>query len=367
MSYLDFSERNKHTLAWYNEWVCFGAFVIFAFTYLFFYQNDVLAAGQHVLSGGQTHYNRTVGAVLITIVLCILQRCVYHFVRLSKRAHALTYFPSLLVLTVITDVSSNIDRGFSFGGWYVALPIIAVAYVLLVILLRQMEPFEPDNMSAGLLSRPSWINLLTMVAMFMLVGLFSNADATFHYRMRVEKLLLEGEYRKALKVGRGAEVTDASLTMLRAYALAHERQLGNHFFDYPLPDGSFSLLPDSIGSRTVIMPDSLISLYARKVGVRTDYKLLQLLIDRKLREFLAAVVFAYPDSLLPRHFEEALVMYRDVAGKDSLEGDESAVESAYHDFCLKEKSLPKATVANAMRRAYGHTYWYYYKYGRKQD
>ena len=367
MPYLDFSERDKHAGSWYNEWVCLVAFVVFTFIYLFFYQNDVLAAGQHVLSGGQTHYSRGVGAVLITLVLGILQRCVYHLTRLRKRAHALTYLPSLLVLTLITDVSSNIDLGFSFGGWLIALPLIIVAYVPLVIVLRQMEPFEPDNGQWGLFARSTWINLLTMVVMFVLVGLFSNHDATFHYRMRMEKLLLDEDYRAALKVGRKSEVTDNSLTMLRAYALAHEGQLGNRFFEYPVTEATASLLPEGKVARTVIMPDSLITLFARKVGVRADYKLTQLLIDRKLKVFAAAVVVAYPDSLMPKHYAEALTMYNTMATKDSIEGDETEMELRYLDFCQKRKSLPKATVANAMRRAYGRTYWYYYHYGWKKD
>ena len=367
MPYLDFSERDKHAGSWYNEWVCLVAFIVFTFTYLFFYQADVLAAGQHVLSGGKTHYSRGVGSVLITLVLCILQRCVFHLTRLRKRAHALTYLPSLLVLTFITDVSSHIDLGFSYGGWLIALPLIIVAYVPLVIVLRQMEPFEPDNARGGTFSRSSWINLLNMVVMFMLVGLFSNHDASFHYRMRMEKLLLDEEYRDALKVGRKSEVTDNSLTMLRAYALAHEGLLGSRFFEYPVTKATGSLLPDGKVARTVIMPDSLVTLFTRKVGVRAEYKLTQLLLDRKLKEFAAAVVVAFPDSLMPKHYAEALTMYNAMARKDSIVGDETEMELRYLDFCRKEKSLPKATVANAMRRAYGRTYWYYYKYGWKED
>ena len=206
-----------------------------------------------------------------------------------------------------------------------------------------------------------------MVVMFVLVGLFSNHDATFHYRMRMEKLLLDEDYRAALKVGRKSEVTDNSLTMLRAYALAHEGQLGNRFFEYPVTEATASLLPEGKVARTVIMPDSLITLYARKVGVRADYKLTQLLIDRELKRFAAAVVVAYPDSLMPKHYAEALTMYNTMATKDSIEGDETEMELRYLDFCQKKKSLPKATVANAMRRAYGRTYWYYYHYGWKKD
>ena len=78
MSYFDFDERNQRSSSRHTEWVCLLVFVVFTFVYLYFYQADVLAAGQHVLSGGQTHYRRLVGAVLITLVLLILQRFIFH-------------------------------------------------------------------------------------------------------------------------------------------------------------------------------------------------------------------------------------------------------------------------------------------------
>ncbi|MBO4658377.1 MAG: hypothetical protein J5637_02010 [Prevotella sp.] len=367
MSYLDFDERNRRSTSWHTEWVCLLAFVVFTFTYLFFYQSDILAAGQHVLSGGQTHYRSLVGAVLITLVLLILQRCVFRLTRLSKRAHALTYLPSLLVLTVITDVSSNIDKGFSFGGWLIAVPLILVAYCFLVVFLMKMEPFEPEGASVGFLSRTSWINLLTMVVMFVLVGLFSNSDEAFHYRMRMERLLLDGKTKEALRVGRRSEVTDNSLTMLRAYALACEGQLGNRFFEYPVTAASFSLVPDGEQARTVLLPDSVITLKARRVGVRADHKLLQLLADRKLSQFAALVQKAYPDSLMPKHYAEALAMYQHLVALDTIAVADSVMLEAFADFCAKEHATPKASLPSVMRKAYGRTYWYYYKYGWKED
>ena len=61
-------ESNKTTSKEkYTQIACIVAFCVFSFVYLYFYQQDVLAAAQHVLSGGKTHYDRTVGAVLITL------------------------------------------------------------------------------------------------------------------------------------------------------------------------------------------------------------------------------------------------------------------------------------------------------------
>ena len=79
---------------------CAVLFVSFTFLYLYDYQDDILAMAQHVLSDGLTHYNRTIGAVLITIVLWLLQIGFYALFRLQGRAHAITFFPSLLTLAI---------------------------------------------------------------------------------------------------------------------------------------------------------------------------------------------------------------------------------------------------------------------------
>ena len=64
-------------------------FLVFVFCYLYFYQADILAVSQHVLSGGKTSYEPTIGAALITLVLYLLQIGVYAFTKLEEigRAH----------------------------------------------------------------------------------------------------------------------------------------------------------------------------------------------------------------------------------------------------------------------------------------
>ena len=47
---------------------CAILFLIFTFCFLYYYQADILTVEQHVLSHGQTHYDRTIGAVLITLL-----------------------------------------------------------------------------------------------------------------------------------------------------------------------------------------------------------------------------------------------------------------------------------------------------------
>ena len=53
--------------------LCAVLFCGFSFVYLLFYQADMLAVAQHILSGGVTTYNGLIGAIIITLVLMLLQ------------------------------------------------------------------------------------------------------------------------------------------------------------------------------------------------------------------------------------------------------------------------------------------------------
>ena len=48
------------------KFMCAIVFILFTFIYLYFFQADLLFMIQHVLSGGATHYNRTIGTFIIT-------------------------------------------------------------------------------------------------------------------------------------------------------------------------------------------------------------------------------------------------------------------------------------------------------------
>ena len=138
--------------------MCAIVFVLFAWGWLYNFQADALAMTQHVLSGGLTHYNRIVGAVIITVVLIILQLIIHRAVKLHKRFHALTYGPSMLMLAMLTGISQTIDQGESFNYSLGVVIILAVIWVVLIFFARMYDNIEKELMFS-LLSRSMWVNV----------------------------------------------------------------------------------------------------------------------------------------------------------------------------------------------------------------
>ena len=89
--------------------VCAIVFILFTFVYLYFFQSDIIAMEQHVLSGGITHYNKTIGAVLLTVVLFLVKLGVSKLTRFDGWINILNYLPSLMFLAVLTSGNQDFD------------------------------------------------------------------------------------------------------------------------------------------------------------------------------------------------------------------------------------------------------------------
>ena len=363
-----------------------ACFLIFTFLYLYNYQTDVLAMAQHVLSDGKTYYVPFVGASLITILLFLLQLLIARFLQLKTMFHALTYFPSLLILAIITDVSPDIDRGFSFGAWLWVVPLLMVVWLIGSWIAKAWEVYEPLRFSHGFFSRAVWMNLAQFALMFVLVGMVGNSNEVFHYRMAVERSLVKGDYKKALTIGEKSLTTDSSLTMLRIYALAANKQLPERLFEYPLVGGSEAMKPNGTSVKMMLYTDTKLRLLRKS---KTDYQLCAYLLDRNLDGFGKAMVKIYgkptmekksktdpatPDDntstapytitkALPKHYREALVLYTHLRSNPLVDYHDDILDADYRDFQdLEHKYANPQERKNMIRDTYGKTYWYYYDY-----
>lgn len=367
--------------------VCAILFLVFTFCYLYYYQADILAVGQHVLSKGQTHYNRTIGAILITLVLYSLQLGVYALARLEKRTHAMTYFPSLLILAVITDISPDIDIHFTFGAWAWIVPLLFIFYVLFVWGSRQLQPYEPETNSVGLFSKMIWVNVLTMTIMFIIVGLVSNHNDVFHYRMHAESCLVKKDYGGALETGKKSLATDSSLTMIRAYALAKEGKIGDKLFQYPIIGDSKILFPDGLTTKLMIYPENemykdmgvllkqkmsplaylqFIEKHHKVTKMGIDYLITAYLLDRNLNAFVHTVSKYYKlNGKLPIHYREALILYTHLRSNPVIVYHNNVMDADFQDYLqLYHSESNKAIRKTELRDTYGNTYWYYYQFGK---
>lgn len=378
--------------------VCIVVFLLFTFCWLYFFQADLLAVAQHGLSGGRTHYDRMVGAVIITGVLFVLHLIVYALTRLTRRTHALSYLPSFLVLAFISCVSYP----FRWGAWIWAGPLVLVLWVGCVLLAKKICPFGNDMKPMGLFSRRMWLNMLQMVAMMLGVAAVSNTNAVSHFKAHAEVALMKGDTDEALRVGKRSWETDETLTMFRIFALAQEGQLGERLFEYPIVGTSRDMLPLSDSkAKLMIMPDTMLwdffGVRPDSIAARTDtlgrpaalsgsllsisqyldslehdtlattafrdYRLTGMLIDRKLESFVGSLPHYHvvdADSL-PRHYREALLLYQQRCDTSYIYND-SLMLLRWHDY-VRYDTLYSRKSERSIRSEedFRQTYWYYYE------
>lgn len=366
--------------------VCAVAFCLFSFSYLFFYQADTLAVAQHALSGGTTRYNGLIGAVLITVVLFILQVGVYALTRLGGGRHALTYFPSLLALAIVTSAGPGIVDGFSMGAWCWLAPLLLVAWGGCIYVAEKIPYGKPAKQ--GLFSHDIWTNVFSLCAMFIFVGAAGNGNEVFHYRMRIENRFRHGDFSSVVEVGRRSMQTDSNLTMLRAYALARNGQLGDKLFTYPVECKGEDLVPMPNGTRCLMYCTDSIYRYlgARPLARHTtasyldallksrkataavkDYVLCSCLVNRDIDAFARMLPLFYKvDSTLPRHYREALTLYTHSRSNPSVVFRDDVMDTDFNDLQALEKRHPDMLERRlAVFDQYRGTYWWYYEYGGK--
>jgi hypothetical protein len=375
--------------------MCAILFCAFSFSWLYWFQADVIAVGQHVLSKGVTRFDRTIGTLVVTAVLLVLQQIIAAVVRLNRRSHALTYLPSMLILAIISDISADIDLRFSLGAWYWVAPLVLIVWGLVVWMAKNMLTLDSDKDYSGVFSRRVWINALIMFVMMLSVAAIGNTNATFHFRSHAEVALQQGDIEEALRVGNESFETDEHLTMLRIYALSRQYQLGERLFRYPIAGTSSDMLPLPIKgsrSRLILLPTDSIWVHLggrpassmdakrylvalKRSGLATqavaDYVLCGHLIDRDIDAFVRDLpkYYVLKDSVydeLPFHYREALTLYTHRRTNPSIIYHNAVMDEDWSNLQELERSYPDARERmGKVAERYQGSYWYYYSYEEK--
>lgn len=370
--------------------VCATVFLLFVAIYVFSYQEDTLALTQHILSGGATVYSRVIGGIIITIVLALLHFTTAKVMRTKPLCiYALSCFPSLYILAMLTDFDTSHPLS-PWRWWAILMPIAAAVWWGVVYFLGELLRYRcSDNRhEEGYLARTLGCNIFILAAMMIGVGLLSNSNDITHYRLRMERLLMHGEYAKALEVGKQSDKSDANLTMLRVFALAHEGRLGDELFKYPVSGTSASIVPQlADGKMLMLSPDSVYRMLGAiprhgqstkhylnaivKSGQATkaaiEYQLCGMLIDKNLDGFVSLLMKTYKiDDSLPLHYREALILYTHRRSSPKVVYRNTVMDTDYDDMQRLEAETHSPGERRIMvYKQFAGTYWEYFDYENK--
>ena len=189
--------------------------------------------------------------------------------------------------------------------------------------------------------RRVWQVSLAVAMLMFIIGMATDDTNVRRYAAEMERLMAKGEYQKALEVGDKSDKTDRRLLHLRIEALAHEHQLGERLFAYPIVGQGSDLV--------------------KKGG---DYALCGYLIDKQLDRFVELLPKYYKvDGELPRYYREALIQYNHVRSHPLITFHDSVLETDYQDMQQLEQQHKDNTARQmAVFNQYEDTYWYYYGY-----
>lgn len=88
------------------------------------------------------------------------------------------------------------------------------------------------------------------------------------------------------------------------------------------------------------------------------------MLDKNLEKFAsAAETCFFEQDTLPRYYREAIVLYRHSHPDYPREVTDSLMTRRFEEFVKRQKEFASATEEkNQMRREFGDTYWWYYRY-----
>lgn len=362
------TSTKKSQTAYSVRIVCGLLFILFSVIFLSL-QSPLLEALQHVLSEGKTSYSPVWGTVIITLILCIFQILINYFTRFVEYVHALSYLPSFLLLAFVTDKDRSIYQMEQTGNWGWIFIIALLLYALLIWINRQWLPLLIDKTNFPNLASRLWPNILILLLLSGMTLSLSNLDPSFHSEAKIEDLIRQGEFKQANEVGRGVSFTPSrELTALRAYTMSRADTLAHCLFEYPqLYRSEGLLLSDKIQSTFMKAEDlynylgdtprygeTALSYLSRICHTESgkhpalDYYLCALLLEKKLDIFAKELDKLYfADEELPKHYKEALILYRHRHGEYEIPFDATTMEQAYQQFFNNQNSA-------------SNTYWWYY-------
>ena len=358
-------------------------FSVFSIVYLAVFQREVMEALHYSLAQGKTVYAPWMSAVLITFVLMLIRLGINGLVGLSGWLKALSYFPSCLLLGVLTDVGHGVYHGEGIAAvWSWLLPLLLLLHVGVGMALARMSrlwvnpEWEKDAMVNS--------NLLILLVLCLMTVCIGNTNIHFHHELQAEEAMRKQDYVEALKVGEKSMDPSRNLTALRAYAMSRSGTMGEHLFRYPQLYGAAGLLMGTSNDNALrLNADSLYTYLGERPALgepaltffhriceeetgnytTMDYYLSALLLEKKLDEFVRAFDELYERDSIPYYYRQALFLDSKMHSSAAQDSADVELEELWGKYQEKQQELSgQRGEANRMRREFGDTYWWYYQY-----
>ena len=335
------------------RWLCGILFSVFAFCWLYFFQQDLICAAYNKLFYGiesanvlQHHNHMFISLLLVALSLSLVIPG-RNILRFKKGLYACNYLLSAVFLGAITGYDGDSYFGQSSTVWIVT----AVLAVVMVFICKMVASVPRSDYN----DRPRTLtgNLLIMCLLFCMVGFLGNTDENLHRRLTMEHLLSEGEYGKLLEVGSKEEESDRYIDLLRAKAMLEVpfesnpagSGIGELLFSYSISD------PISLSVALNEIPDAQAYLSSR---------------------LLAGDLCGFADSIelsrykiLPQYYMQALVCLGDSSAMNMFPVQYNEELSRYKSFNDKVESLgdePEKFLANSTFIDFHSTYYWFLRF-----
>lgn len=380
----EYSRPSEKKTARISNVVCSLLFFVFSMVYLGVFQGDVIEALHYSLAHGKTTFALRPTTMVLTALLVVLAWVLNMILKLNGKARVLAFIPSFLGLVALTDVGRELYKGDYSGNWWWLMPLLTVIFVIAVKVIKGNDIYRKKSTEPeGVLT---W-NVFAMLMMSIATLLLGNTDKMFHNELRMEHLMMQGNNKEALKVGKKSLKATRTLTALRNMALSKEKMLNEKLFEYPQYYKADGLFFSNDSSETLrFTNDSLYVLLGDKPKDWEDsqsylkricyedtgtnravgYYMAALLLNKDMNEYAVAVNdFFLKDDSLRRYLKEAVVMYKEMnpEWKFVVDTDTTVIGrfKEYKAFKNKEFTTEKER-ENRLRSKFGDTYWWYYDY-----
>lgn len=357
-------------------------FAVYLFTYFYCLQSPLLSLAQHQLSKGVTSFHPLIGSCIATVVLLIVQIGVQRRVAFRSHAYVLSFVPSAILAVLPTAFTPETS---------ISILVVSLLVFLFWLLLcfgrgnlLKLFTFDTQVTTAGRICR----HLVLFSLVFMYMGLCSHHSEMLASEVKASKHLSKGEYLEAFGTSQNTMSSSPRLIALKAFAATHlPGGLGERLFTLPLPQGGSDILlmdvndtlsclfsPVKIYQELAATPqenERVQEFLHRAVTADTlsnfllrDYLLSACLLDKDLDSFvqhLPSYRTKEDTTALPRHYEEALLLYNTLHGKRNEIHSSSNLQEHFQKFNRALRQCSDSTCrANKLRNEFAKTYWWYY-------